>query len=344
MSDIQLTSRDEELLKAILGEGIAEFEPQSRIEALLKRILDEGGMGGGGTRILGYYATLEDLEAAHPTGHINDAYLVGNPSHIYVWLPDVSEWHDSGQFEAIPGEPGVGIASIEKTATVGLVDTYTITYDDLRTTTFEITNGQNGTDGRDGTDGNGIVSIAKTSTAGLVDTYTVTFDDGDTTTFEVTNGAAGAPGRDGTDGNGIASIAKTATVGLVDTYTITFTDGQTTTFNVTNGRNGTDGTNGRDGIDGSDGNGIASIVKTATVGLVDTYTITFTNGQTTTFNVTNGQNGSDGTDGRDGIDGTDGISVVSVTINASDHLIVTLSNGNTQDAGRIPASNGYPLP
>lgn len=291
MSDIQLTSRDEELLKAILGEGIAEFEPQSRIEALLKRILDEGGMGGGGTRILGYYATLEDLEAAHPTGHINDAYLVGSPSHIYVWLPDASEWHDSGQFEAIPGEPGVGIASIVKTATVGLVDTYTITYDDLRTTTFEVTNGQNGTDGRDGTDGNGIVSIAKTSTAGLVDTYTVTFDDGDTTTFEVTNGAAGAPGRDGTDGNGIASIAKTATVGLVDTYTITFTNGQTTTFNVTNGRNGTNGT-----------------------------------------------------DGRDGIDGTDGISVVSVTINASDHLIVTLSNGNTQDAGRIPASNGYPLP
>lgn len=294
MSDIQLTSRDEELLRAILGEGIAEFEPQSRIEALLKRILDEGGMGGGGTRILGYYATLEDLEAAHPTGHINDAYLVGTPSHIYVWLPDASEWHDSGQFEAIPGEPGVGIASIEKTATVGLVDTYTITYDDLGTTTFEVTNGQNGTDGRDGTDGNGIVSIVKTSTAGLVDTYTITFDDGDTTTFEVTNGAAGAPGRDG--------------------------------------------------VDGTDGNGIVSIVKTATVGLVDTYTITFTNGQTTTFNVTNGQNGTNGTDGRDGTDGTDGVSVTSVTINASDHLIVTLSNGNTQDAGRIPASNGYPLP
>lgn len=300
MSDIQLTSRDEELLKAILGEGIAEFEPQSRIEALLKRILDEAGMGGGGTRILGYYATLEDLEAAHPTGHINDAYLVGTPSHIYVWIPDAEEWHDSGQFEAIPGEPGVGIASIVKTATVGVVDTYTITYDDLRTTTFE-----------------------------------------------VTNGAAGAPGRDGTDGadgNGIASIVKTATAGLVDTYTITFTDGQTTTFNVTNGQNGTDGSNGRDGTDGTDGNGIVSIVKTATVGLVDTYTITFTDGQTTTFNVTNGQNGSNGTNGRDGTDGTDGVSVTSVTINASDHLIVTLSNGNTQDAGRIPASNGYPLP
>ena len=39
---------------------------------------------------------------------------------------------------------------------------------------------------------------------------------------------------------------------------------------------------------GQTGNGIASIAKTATSGLVDTYTITFTNGTTTTFNVTNG--------------------------------------------------------
>lgn len=39
---------------------------------------------------------------------------------------------------------------------------------------------------------------------------------------------------------------------------------------------------------GETGNGIASIAKTGTSGLVDTYTITFTNGQTTTFTVTNG--------------------------------------------------------
>lgn len=42
---------------------------------------------------------------------------------------------------------------------------------------------------------------------------------------------------------------------------------------------------------GDTGNGIASIAKTSTSGLVDTYTITFTNGQTTTFEVTNGANG-----------------------------------------------------
>lgn len=46
------------------------------------------------------------------------------------------------------------------------------------------------------------------------------------------------------------------------------------------------------GADGADGNGIVSIVKTATVGLIDTYTITYDDGTTTTYDVTNGQNGS----------------------------------------------------
>lgn len=71
---------------------------------------------------------------------------------------------------------GNGIASIEKTSTEGLVDTYTITYDKGNTSTFQITNG------------NGIVSITKTATEGLVDTYTILFDNGTTTTFNVTNG------------------------------------------------------------------------------------------------------------------------------------------------------------
>lgn len=43
---------------------------------------------------------------------------------------------------------------------------------------------------------------------------------------------------------------------------------------------------------GPTGNGISSIEKTSTSGLVDTYTTTFTNGQTTTYQITNGANGS----------------------------------------------------
>lgn len=43
---------------------------------------------------------------------------------------------------------------------------------------------------------------------------------------------------------------------------------------------------------GDTGNGISNITKTSTVGLVDTYTITMTDGTTTTFTVTNGRDGS----------------------------------------------------
>ena len=285
MSDIQLTSRDEELLKAILGEGIVDFKPQSRIEALLKRILDEGAMGGDSVRIKGYYDTVAELEAAHPTGSAGDAYLVGSPSHIYTWLVDDAQWHDGGTFTAVPGP-----------------------------------------------EGNGIVSIEKTSTVGNVDTYTITFDDGDTETFTVTNGINGT---DGTDGVGITSIEKTSTSGLVDTYTITLSNGNTSTFTVTNGADGTDG------IDGSDGNGIVSITKTSSEGLVDTYTILFDDGSSTTYEITNGK---DGTNGTDGAPGADGISVSNLSINASNHLIITLSNGTTVDAGIVPSSNGYPIP
>lgn len=48
------------------------------------------------------------------------------------------------------------------------------------------------------------------------------------------------------------------------------------------------GIQGERGIQGETGNGISSIVKTSSTGLVDTYTIYFTNGSSTTFNVENG--------------------------------------------------------
>ena len=76
----------------------------------------------------------------------------------------------------LKGEAGGSIASIEKTSSVGVVDTYTITLNDGNTSTFEVTNGSN------------IESIEKTATSGLIDTYTVTLTNGDTTTFEVKNG------------------------------------------------------------------------------------------------------------------------------------------------------------
>ena len=78
------------------------------------------------------------------------------------------------------GANGVGIESVEKTGTSGLVDTYTITLSDGSKITFDITNGSNGSS---------IASVEKTGTSGLVDIYTITLTDGSTSTFNVTNGA-----------------------------------------------------------------------------------------------------------------------------------------------------------
>lgn len=56
-------------------------------------------------------------------------------------------------------------------------------------------------------------------------------------------------------------------------------------------------------VKGETGNGIDKIEKTNSVGLIDTYTIYFTDGNTTTFTITNGKNGIDGVNGTNGENG-----------------------------------------
>lgn len=95
-------------------------------------------------------------------------------------------------------------------------------------------------------------------------TFSYTLDNGttETSTLDVMNGVNGTDGKDGKNG------AK--------------------------GAKGDPGQSGQDGINGQDGIGISKIEKTKTEGLVDTYTITFTDGSTFNYDVTNGKNGKDG--------------------------------------------------
>ena len=51
-----------------------------------------------------------------------------------------------------------------------------------------------------------------------------------------------------------------------------------------------------------------------------------------------GPQGEAGADGTDGTDGTDGVSVTNVAVTQTNHLIVTLSNNTTIDAGEIQLS------
>lgn len=72
---------------------------------------------------------------------------------------------------------------------------------------------------------------------------------------------------------------------------------------------------------GDTGTGIASIVKTSSSGLDDIYTITYTDSTTSTFTVTNGATITGGSIGQTG------------------HLILTMSDGRTIDAGALPTDN-----
>jgi hypothetical protein len=64
------------------------------------------GTPGQGFQLLGYYDTLADLQAAHPTGNPGDAYAVGTPPNQAVYIWSNGQWVDIGPIAA--GLPYVG--------------------------------------------------------------------------------------------------------------------------------------------------------------------------------------------------------------------------------------------
>ena len=224
------------------------------------------------------------------------------------------------------GLPGRGIDTITGPVHNGLIDTYTISYTDGTQSQFTVTNGANGTNGTDGINGtngtNGQDGVSPTVTTSAVaggTEVTITDVNGDHT-FTVTNGIQGNQGAQGAPGRGIVSIARTGTDGHVDTYTITYSDASTSTFQITNGEDGTNGVDGAPGAQGAPGRGITSVSKTGNSGLVDTYTITYSDASTSTFQITNGAAGADGVS-----------PTVTATQNGSNIIItVTDANGTTQ--------------
>ena len=113
-----------------------------------------------------------DLVSYNGNSYYAKADTIGNlPTNTTYWQL-VAEKGNVGP----TGLTGNGISSIEKTSTSGLIDTYTITYTNGNTTTFDVSNG------------NGIDRIEKTATVGNKDTYTIYFTNGSTTTYEVENG------------------------------------------------------------------------------------------------------------------------------------------------------------
>lgn len=133
--------------------------------------------------------------------------------------------------------------------------------------------------------GEGIASITKIDSTGLIDTYKITYTSGEYTTFQITNGSA-------------PSITMTAEADNLssDNPTVNVNQGGTLTnptFEFSfSGLKGAPGAQGVPGQPGPAGNGIASVSKIGTQGLVDTYRIVFTDQTYYDFTVTNGQNGT----------------------------------------------------
>lgn len=147
------------------------------------------------------FADPHAIELVPFTG-IMDNFVVGSVElGASVFFAMRGEKGDKGD----PGEDGVGISSITKVSTQGLVDTYAITYTDGTSTTFQVTNGAKGEQGEQGTpgtpgaagaDGVSVSSIVQTTTStasGGINIITVTLSNGATSTFEIRNGAKGEP-------------------------------------------------------------------------------------------------------------------------------------------------------
>lgn len=75
------------------------------------------------------------------TGFFEDSYYLNTNTYELWKCVGTDTWQSLG---ILKGDTGNGIASITKTSTAGLIDTYTITYTDTTTETFTVTNGEDG--------------------------------------------------------------------------------------------------------------------------------------------------------------------------------------------------------
>lgn len=159
------------------------------------------------------------------------------------------------------GETGNGISSIT------LNNDYTLTVNYTNGTSYTTTSIRGAT-------GNGIANITLNNDY----TLTINYTDGNSETTSSIRGATGATGA--TPDIQIGTV----TSGAEASVTITGTDEEPILNFVL-----PKGDTGETGATGATGNGILSITKTGTSGLTDTYTITYTNGTTSTFTVKNGK-------------------------------------------------------
>jgi hypothetical protein len=268
----------------------------------------EKGADGTSVTILGSYNTLAELEAAHPTGNLGDAYMVAGD--LYVWNGSI--WQDVGQIQGPQGPQGISGTSV----TIQSIS-YAVTSTDSEPQTYPYPSPPTVPEGSwlwtKTTFSNGSSAIMKAK-QGSSPTITTT-KNGKTTTIYA-DGASIGTVIDGTDGSS-PTVSKSG-----DTVTIIDASGNRVTI-----KDGTDGQSikGDDGEDAffhvawaNSADGLTDF--STTVAANKLYMGTYTDHTQTDSQIpgnykwvrVKGDTGSRGPQGNPGVNGDDGISVVSV--------------------------------
>ena len=97
-----------------------------------KGLFYKAGEGGGGSdpHNLGYYATLSDLQTAHPTAEAGDWAIVGATDTVWIWDDGTSAWVDSdqkGQVTSVNGQTGDVVIADEIPSQTGNAGKFLIT-------------------------------------------------------------------------------------------------------------------------------------------------------------------------------------------------------------------------
>ena len=183
--------------------------------------------------------------------------------------------------------------------------------------------GPKGDRGADGKDGRGVKSFEINDEGHLI----VTYSDGETVDLGKVTGDKGSDGKDGVDGK----PGK---------------DGERGPKGDTGapGKDGADGKDGQPGKDGADGEQGPKGDKgdTGDTGAAGQDGKDGAKGEKGTDgrDGVKGDTGTAGADGKDGVNGTDGRGIAEAAVNENGELVLTFTDGETQNLGRVVGADG----
>lgn len=271
--------------------------------------LCENGFGGGGT------VTPEQIDAAV------ERYMEENP--------------------IAKGDPGTGVSGVEKTGTEGLTDTYRMSFTDGTHFDYQVKNGERGEQGLQGIPG----AQGKPGSDGKQGIQGVKGDKGDDGyPFLIYKEYASLDDFNAADFPeiGLMFMVKTEGADSFPVYRYTG-EGETPYSYITGlsqgeaikgdkGDPGEDGAQGVPGKDGTDGTTYTPTIGTVTKGENPSASVVVDEESKTaafSFVLPKGDKGEKGNDGEDGR------SIQSITKDENDNIIVTFSDGTTQNIGKL---------